>query len=187
MAIQLRRHFVDRDLHYVLSYTVGLNMRPGEIGPVPGGARVNVFTKDGILYQVLNKRAPWAEGNIRGAVLPGGMDWMFLGEDDVGRTDARIAFHTADGAYLEARLRGVISLGSGGYKAWLRGMKISEESRPPEPKGETFLARVHATPLFEASHVRYRWLTELQCAGFGRLKVVGGAFTELTMDVYALS
>jgi hypothetical protein len=183
MAVQTRNHFLDRDLRYVFSYTVDLAMTYEEIGPVPGGVRVNISANGGEMFQVLNERSPWAENNIRGKVLPGGTDWAFLGDDDIGRVNVRLAFRTDDNAYIGARYGGVFMLGPGGYREMLR-------DRKPEDRPGTFekpvSVKVFVTPPFETSHPRYQWLTKLQCVGFGRVNIVQGAAREGTFDVYAM-
>jgi hypothetical protein len=188
MSAQIRNYFLDRDLRYVFSYTIDLSMNRQEIGPVPGGVRVNIFTLGGELFQVLNERSPWAENNIRGTVLPGGGDWAFLGDDDVGRVDVRIAFRTEDNAYLESRYRGVFPLGPGGFREFLR--EFDSRGEPVKLLGtekKPFFASVFIAPTFETSHPRYKWLTKLQCAGFGRVKIVHGSAREMSIDVYALA
>jgi uncharacterized protein DUF3237 len=188
MTIPLRDYFLERDLRYVFSYSVELRMERQEIGLVPGGVRVNIFASGGDVYQVLNERAPWAEGNIRGKVLPGGADWAFLREDDVGLADVSLAFRTTDGAYIESRYKGVFPLGPGGYRELLRetdsrGEPVDLVGTPDKP----FLARLYVTPTYQTSHPRYQWLTRLQCVGYGEVKIVRGEAKEVTVDVYAMS
>lgn len=185
MAVQIRNYFLERDLRYVFSYTLELEMNYEEIGPVPGGARVNIFTKGGQLFQVLNERSPWAENNIRGQAIAGGTDWAFLGDDDVGRVNVRAAFKTEDNAYIEAHYRGVFLLGPGGYRELLRKRDPAED--PFGTWEKPVLVPVYITPTFETSHPRYEWLTKLQCVGFGRVKIVEGRAREATFDIYAMA
>jgi hypothetical protein len=183
MSVQIRESFVERDLRYVFSWTVEVEMAYDEIGPVPGGARVNIFTKGGDVFQVLNERSPWAENNIRGKVISGA-DWAFLGEDDIGRVNVRMAIETDDHAYIQARSHGVFQVGPGGYRELLRERKPKQR---PGSWEKPFIAPVFVTPTFETSHPRYEWLTKLQCVGFGRVKIVEGRAREVTLDVYAMA
>jgi hypothetical protein len=187
MSVQIRDYFLERDLRYVFSYSLELEMKREEIGLVPGGVRVNIFADKGEVYQVLNERAPLAEGNIRGTVLKGGGDWALLREDDIGIPDAVMAFKTSDGAYIETRYSGVFPLGPGGYRELLRerdsrGKKIDLLGTDKKP----FIAPLYITPRFQTSHPRYKWLTKLQCVGFGQIKIVLGRATEITVDIYAM-
>jgi len=185
MAVTTRNYFLDRELRYVFSYTAELEMKYEEIGPVPGGARVNIFAKGGELFQVLNERAPWAENNIRGQVVKGGTDWAFLGDDDIGRVDVRIAFRTDDNAYIEGRYGGVFELGPGGYREMLR--KREKDSDRPGSWAKPFEVKVFISPTFQTSHPRYTWLTKLQCVGFGKVKIVEGRAREGSFDIYAMA
>ncbi len=187
MSVQPRDYFLERDLRYVFSYTLELRMAREEIGLVPGGVRVNIFASGGEVYQVLNERAPWSEGNIRGTVLPGGADWAYLREDDVGVPNASMAFKTTDGAYVESRYTGVFPLGPGGYREMLRerdsrGEKVELLGTREKP----FIAQLYVTPTFQTAHPRYKWLTKLQCIGYGQIKIIDGLATEITVDVYAM-
>ena len=185
MAVTTRNYFLDRELRYVFSYTLELEMVYEEIGPVPGGARVNIFAKGGELFQVLNERSPWAENNIRGRVLNGGTDWAFLGDDDIGRVDARVGVRTDDNAYIEGRYGGLFELGPGGYRDLLRKRKEDEDKLGTWE--EPFMVKVFVAPTFQTSHPRYSWLTKLQCAGFGKIKIVEGQAREGTFDIYAMA
>ena len=187
MSVEIRDYFLERDLRYVFSYSLELRMAREEIGLVPGGVRVNIFASGGEVYQVLNERAPWAEGNIRGKVLPGAADWAFLREDDVGVPNASMAFKTTDGAYVESHYSGVFLLGPGGYRELLRerdsaGKRVKLLGTWDKP----FFANLYVTPTYETSHPRYEWLTKLQCVGYGKIKIVQGIATEVTVDVYAM-
>lgn len=187
MSVELRNYFLERDLRYVFSYSVELRMRREEIGLVPGGVRVNIFASGGEVYQVLNERAPWAEGNIRGKILPGGADFAFLREDDIGMVNACLAFRSSDGAYVESRYTGMFPLGPGGYREMLRG--YDSRGEPVKLLGtreKPFIARLFVTPTFQTSHPRYQWLTKIQGVGYGQIKIIDGEAKEVTVDVYAM-
>ncbi len=185
MAVKTRNYFLDKDLRYVVSFTAELDMKYEEIGPVPGGARVNIFAKGGELFQVLNERSPWAENNIRGQIVPGGTDYAFLGNDDIGRADVRLAFRTDDNAFIEARYGGVFELGPGGYREILR--KVPANEKPVGTWDEPFVIKVYIAPTFQTSHPRYTWLTKIQCVGFGKVNIVEGRAREGTFDIYAMA
>src|SRR5205085_12694931 len=106
MSIAVRNYFIDRDLRYVFSYSLELEAKREEIGLVPGGVRLNLFGKQGELFQVLNERSPWAENDVRGKVLPGALDFAFVGDDDIGHPDVEICFRTTDGAFIVSRYSG---------------------------------------------------------------------------------
>jgi hypothetical protein len=188
MSVTLRDYFLARDLRYVLSYSLELRMAREEIGLVPGGVRVNIFASGGDVYQVMNERAPWGEGNVRAKVLPGGVDFAFLREDDVGVADASLAFKTTDGAYVESRYTGMFPLGPGGYRSLLRERDANgKRIKPLGTVDQPVLVPLYVTPTYQTSHARYQWLTKLQCIGFGQVKIVGGVASEVTVDVYAMA
>jgi hypothetical protein len=188
MSARTRNYFLDRDLRYLFSYTVELEMKREEIGLVPGGVRINLFGKEGQLYQVLNERAPWAENDVRGTVLPGAVDYAFLGDNDVGHVDIRVSFKTTDGAYIESRYTGVSDLGRGGYREFLREKDFrGEATELLGTADKPFIAKLFVTPTYETSHPRYQWLTKLQCVGFGRIVIIEGMAREATYDIYAMA
>ena len=187
MTVKIRDHFLQRDLRYIFSYTVELQMKREEIGLVPGGVRVNILAKGGEVFQVLNERAPWSEGNIRGQIIDG-TDWAFMREDDIGAPEVRLAFKTVDGAYIESRYKGIYPLGPGGYRELLRefdsrGEPVDLPGTPEKP----FIGRVFVSPTYETSHPRYQWLTKLQCVGYGEVKIIRGEVREVSIDVYAMA
>ena len=52
--------------------------------------------------------------------------------------------------------------------------------------GVPFEARIVVAARYETSDVRYRWLTQHQCIGYGRITIVRGVLRRVTYDIYAM-
>jgi hypothetical protein len=96
---------------------------------------------------------------LRGEVLPGGGDWLVMGEDSICRLDVRASLRTDDGEYLYLTNTGRVVLN--GPEAGQRYLA-----------GETLRAEhMHArtAPLFETGGSSYGWLNGTVNVGFVEL------------------
>src|SRR5262245_29801277 len=108
-----RQTFIDRNLLYLFSYDANLEMRRDEIGFVPGGSRVNIFSrpKDSRVYHVLHERTLEGVEPISGRVV-WGADWAMLREDhDIGVVDVKLIIETDDDAVIYSSYSGVFPAG----------------------------------------------------------------------------
>jgi hypothetical protein len=179
-----RRVLVDKTLLYIFSYDVEARMDREEIGFVPGGVRVNIFARENLsrVYHVARERTLPGLGfePISGALSWGG-DWLFWREDDVERSEVRMAIHTDDGAVIHCSYVVTADLGPSGFRRLVgKKGKAGKEDDP-------VIFPVMSTPRFQTTSPRYLWLSEYQCVGFGRAFVVRSELRRLTYDVYALT
>jgi hypothetical protein len=175
-----RYHFLDQGLLYILSWDVKLSMNREEIGFVPGGARVNIFTEGGgPVYHVLNDRTAHGEDTVTGSIISG-TDWAFLREDDVGEVNVRLSLRTDDNAVIDARVRGKFPLGPRGFRRFvMRDVEVGTMEAP-------FFGKVLASVEFETGVAKYGWLTRKQCVGVGRVRIEYTEAVSASFDVYAM-
>jgi hypothetical protein len=176
-----RRTFLSRNYIYVLSYNVDLEMSREEIGIVPGGVRVNIFaTPDETrVYHALGERTVLENKAISGTIIWGG-DWALIREDDIGLVDVKLTIRTDEDDVLDVAYRGIFPSGPRGFRRL-----VTEKPRLGSEK-TPFIGDVYASPRFETASPRYRWLTERQCVGLGKVTIVDSTIRSATFDVYAM-
>lgn len=181
-ALRQRRSFLDRDLLYLFSFDTNLEGGREEIGFVPEGARVNVFSdpKDSRVYQVIQDRVAEDVEPLSGAIIEGG-DWPLLRQDvDIGTVDVRVVIRTDDNAIIHASWGGVFPTGVGGFRKLMSERpKLGTEDAPE-------VGAIVIEPRFETTHSRYRYLMDYQCVGFGRVYIVKSQVRRSTVDIYAM-
>lgn len=127
---------------------VKVDLEPARLIPTPAGALMVFIAKGGSF-----------EGpRMRGEVLPGGGDWLRIGDDRLGRVDVRALFRTDDGALIDYRSRGMIKIPDDGLERLEAGERL--------PFEETY---VRTTPKYETSDEHYSWLNELVIVGHNEL------------------
>jgi hypothetical protein len=177
-----RRSFLERDLLYLFSFDTNLEGGREEIGFVPEGARVNVFsqTKDSRVYQVVQERVVEEVQALSGTVVAGG-DWPLLRSDlDIGTVDVRVVIRTDDNQIIHGAWGGVFPIGVGGFRKLMSERpKVGTEDEPGE-------GTIVIEPRFETSSPKYRWLMDYQCVGFGRVYLVKSQVRRSTVDIYAM-
>lgn len=123
------------------------------IGTGPLGARSVHLVTGGIF-----------EGpKIRGALIPGGGDWLLSFANGAHELDVRATLETDDGALILMTYRGVLDV----EPALLQRVLAGEEIAPSEYYFRT-------TPRFETGAEQYAWINKLVCVAtgyFGRRKV----------------
>ena len=121
---------------------------PIDIGKGLGGTR-----------QIYNVAGGEFEGErLRGAVLPGGGEWLSMGEDGVAQPDVRITLQTDDGAHIYVRYTGILEFNEA------VGTALSE-GRSTEFGDTRFLTQVR----FECGDPRYAWISRSIGVGEGRM------------------
>lgn len=176
-----RNSLFDRDLIYLFSYDVDLEMRREEIGFVPGGVRVNILAKPGQtrLYHVARERTAAGHGTIAGTVTSG-TDWVLIRTDDMGDVDVRLTIATDDGATIYSWYKGVFPTGERGFR------RLISEDPPLGSEQRPYQGNVYITPRYETDSPKYRWLNQLQCVGFGRVTIIKSTVRMGSFDIYAM-
>jgi hypothetical protein len=138
-------------------FTMTVLLEPAQLdGPTPYGHRRVVIIRGGSF-----------EGErLRGALLPGGGDWVIGRSDGSLALDVRLTLKTDDGAPILMT-----------YRGYRHG--------PPEvlarlAKGETIdpsLYYFRIIPLFETADERYGWLNNLIAVGIGERRSDGPRYT----------
>jgi Protein of unknown function (DUF3237) len=119
---------------------VRADLEPAQLIPTPIGTETVFIIKGGSI-----------EGpDIRGEVLPGGGDWLLVGDDQIARVDVRATFRTDDGVLIYYTARGTIQIPADGLERLAAGERL--------PFEETY---VRTTPSFETADERYTWLNRL--------------------------
>jgi Protein of unknown function (DUF3237) len=119
---------------------VRADLEPAQMIPTPVGTQTVFIIKGGSI-----------EGpDIRGEALPGGGDWLLVGDDQIARVDVRATFKTDDGALIHYTARGTIQIPADGLERLAAGERL--------PFEETY---VRTTPSFETADERYSWLNRL--------------------------
>jgi hypothetical protein len=179
-----RRHFIDNQLLYLLSYDVEADMDRDDLGFVPGGVRVNIFARPNLsrVYHVLRERTvPGLGFEAISGTLQWGGDWLTWREDDIELSEVKATILTDDHATIHFHYHLSAYLGPGGFRRIVSEKgKIGKETAPVDWP-------VVVTPRFDTTHPKYRWMTEHQCVGFGRVQVIKSEVRRLTYDVYALA
>jgi hypothetical protein len=199
VAAGQRRYLFEKSLRYLFSYD--LPLEKGQTLDVPGGARLllRLHRDAGAsdhqfeprrVYHVFEDRRTEGNDAIEGQV-ESFEERAFLpvsSEDKAGMVEGSIVIRTDDGAIIDSRYGGSISVryplrvrrerngtpwGDGGANAG---------ADTPAP----FRTNVFIAPRFETSSGKYRWLAERQCAGFGVVEVTPDGQWRATYDFYAL-
>jgi Protein of unknown function (DUF3237) len=128
-------------------YEIVMDAEVHDLGPTPGGHRRVVHVTGGAF-----------EGpRLRGAVLPGGGDWLVGRTDGSRRLDVRITLRTDDGALIYAHYLGVFH----GPPDVLDRIRSGADVDASE-----YYFRV--APMFETASPRYDWLNRIIATGIGR-------------------
>jgi hypothetical protein len=179
-----RRTFLDKSLLYLFSYDVEADMDRQEMGLVPGGARVNILARPGLsrVYHVMRERTvPGLGFSAISGTLSWGGDWALWREDDVEISEVKMTIHTDDGGTIHGFYPVISYLGPGGFRRVVGDKgKIGTEKEPVDWP-------VITSPRFETTSPAYFWLMDLQCLGFGLVRIVKSEIRRITYDVYALS
>jgi hypothetical protein len=129
-------------------FDMHVDLQPPQAITTPVGARMTFITTGGVV-----------EGpRLRGELLPGGGDWLLVGNDGAGRVDVRATIRTHDGVLIHYEARGVIKIPADGLDRLAAGEVL--------PFEKTY---VRTTPTFETADPRYAWLSEVVAVGYNVL------------------
>jgi len=95
---------------------------------------------------------------LHGEVLPGGGDWLHVGDDQIGRVDVRATIRTDDDALIAYTAQGLISIPPDGLERLAAGERL--------PWEQTY---IRTTPKFETSDERYAWISGLVAVAYNEL------------------
>lgn len=127
---------------------MGVELEPVQNVATPVGSRMVYITTGGRI------KGP----RISGEILPGGGDWLFAGNDGVGRVDVRATIKTDDGVLIYYTAGGLIKIPADGLARLAAGQRLAF--------GDTY---VRTTPKFEVADERYAWLSQVVTLGYNLL------------------
>jgi hypothetical protein len=137
-----------RELPVEHLFDMHVDLEPAQPISTPVGTRMTFIAKGGVI-----------DGpKLQGEILPGGGDWLLLGNDGVGRVDVRATLRTHDGALIHYETRGIIKIPTDGLERLAAGEVL--------PFDETY---VRTTPKFETADQRYAWLSGMVAVGYNIL------------------
>jgi hypothetical protein len=129
-------------------FDMHVDLLPAQPITTPLGTRMTFITAGGVV-----------DGpKLRGELLPGGGDWLVVGNDGTGRVDVRATLRTHDGVLIHYESRGIIKIPADGPQRLAAGEVL--------PFEETY---VRTTPKFETADERYAWLSEVVALGYNIL------------------
>jgi uncharacterized protein DUF3237 len=103
------------------------------------------------------KQGTCAGERLRGKFLPGGGDWVLLGNDGVARIDVRATLQTDDDELIHATNSGVAVLDQKTMQRWLSGEHIARDEM-----------YTRTQPRFEAPE-KYAWLNRIVTVAINEL------------------
>jgi Protein of unknown function (DUF3237) len=125
---------------------LSIDLELGQAIPTPRGTRLTFVVKGGRF-----------EGpRFRGEMLPGGGDWVSVGNDGISRMDVRATLRTDDGVLIHYESHGVLKFPADGRQRLATGERLSFDE-----------SYVRPTPRFETSDERYAWLCGIVTVGYG--------------------
>ncbi|MCV7283234.1 DUF3237 domain-containing protein [Mycolicibacterium flavescens] len=129
-------------------FDMRVNLAPAQAISTATGTRMTFVTTGGTV-----------DGpKLRGEVLPGGGDWLLVGDDGVGRVDVRVTLRTHDGVLIHFESAGIIKVPSDGLHRLAEGQAL--------PFDETY---VRTTPRLATADPRYSRLSETVTVGYNVL------------------
>ncbi|MVU82760.1 DUF3237 family protein [Nocardia sp. ET3-3] len=109
---------------------------------------------------------------LRGAIRPGGGDWLTMGKDLICRLDVRATLRTDDGEYLYLTATGRVALTDpAAMQRYMAGETL---------RGEDIRART--LPVFETGAEQYSWLNGTVNVGFAELSRTHIAYRVYTIE-----
>lgn len=129
-------------------FDMGVDLLPAQPIPTTTGMRMTFVTTGGTV-----------DGpRLRGELLPGGGDWLLVGDDGCGRVDVRATLRTHDGVLIHFESSGIIKVPANGLDRLARGEILGFD--------ETY---VRTTPRFATADERYAWLGGIVAVGYNIL------------------
>lgn len=129
-------------------FDMHVDLQPAQPIPTPTGVRMTFIAAGGTI-----------DGpRLRGEVLPGGGDWLLVGDDGSGRVDVRVTLRTHDGVLIHFESAGIIKVPADGLDRLARGEVLAF--------ADTY---VRTTPRLATADGRYAWLSEIVTVGYNIL------------------
>jgi hypothetical protein len=125
-----------------------VELEPAQVVPTPVGTRM--------IYVL--KRGTCTGERLQGGFVPGGGDWLLVGQDSVARVDVRVTLRTDDGELIFVTNSGVISMTPEALERLAQGATIRWD--------EMYTRTV---PRFETSSEKYGWLTSIQAISINEI------------------
>ena len=135
---------------------IGNVAEPQDIGATPAGTRRIIQVTGGT----------FAGPRLKGAVLPGGGDWLLIRPDGVRQLDVRATLQTDDGHLIYVSYWGLFDVSPEVFQRLVRGETVA----PSE-----YYFRI--TPVFETGSEKYGWLNRLVSVGIGTRIPTGLSYT----------
>jgi hypothetical protein len=118
-----------------------IELEPVQVVPTPVGTRMIYVLKSGTC----------TGERLQGEFVPGGGDWLLVGQDSVARIDVRVTLRTDDGELVFVTNSGVISMSPEALERLGHGETI---------RWDEMYSR--SVPRFETSSEKHGWLTSIQ-------------------------
>ena len=125
-----------------------VELEPVQVVPTPVGTRM--------IYVL--KRGSCSGERLQGEFVPGGGDWLLVGQDSVARIDVRVTLRTDDGELIFVTNSGVISMSPEALERLSRGETIRWDEM-----------YTRTAPHFETSSEKYGWLTSIQAISINEI------------------
>jgi hypothetical protein len=188
LAAGQRRFLFEKNPLYVFSFDAPLKER-SRVG-VFGGTNIDWSVPDDAkadklqAYHVLDEDTVEENDAVRGAVLAV-RDLLFLpNTGKTGAVEGNAIIKTYDDAVIDARYRGSVDLGSLSNLQFDPSLTHAVDETIKEDQKACLKVRLAVR--FETEFPKYKWLTQYQCAAFGRLNLVDRRVKDATYDVYAM-
>ncbi|MBM3483269.1 MAG: DUF3237 domain-containing protein [Alphaproteobacteria bacterium] len=138
-------------------FTMTITLEPPQLdGKTPYGHRRIVIIKGGTF-----------DGErLKGAILPGGGDWVLIRNDGTLVLDVRLTLKTDDGASILTT-----------YRGYRHGSKDVIERLNKGEAVDPSLYYFRINPLFETADERYGWLNNVVAIGAGERLPAGPRYT----------
>ena len=129
-------------------FDMQVDLEPAHAIATTTGARMTFIARGG---QV---RGP----ALNGEVLPGGGDWLRIGNDRIGRVDVRVTLRSDDGVLIHFESGGVVKVPDDGLARLGAGKAI--------PFEESY---IRTTPRFETGDKQYEWLGQIVTVAYNAI------------------
>ncbi|NUS43781.1 MAG: DUF3237 domain-containing protein [Mycobacteriaceae bacterium] len=127
---------------------LSIDLEPAQVIRTPLGTRLTYIVRSGVV----------TGPRLRGRLLPGGGDWVTVGDDSAGRLDVHATLRTDDGALIHYESRGVSVVPPDGRSRLDAGEPIPFEQ-----------SYIRMTPKFETAIPAYAWLNAIVILGYVEL------------------
>ena len=125
------------ELEHLTDFSI--DFAPVQVHATPLGTRLTYVVERGVV-----------DGpRLRGELLPGGGDWVLVGDDGVARLDVRATLRTHDGHLVHVTSTGRARLDDAARARYMAGELIAWDE-----------AYARSAPLFETGADEYGWLNE---------------------------